>query len=64
MRINIGALLKKVLNLGIRLTSFPKAKKEDKKKTDYPGPGAYKVPCNFGELPHYDASKSQEFKFV
>ena len=44
--------------------SFCTAKKPHKYR-EVPGPGTYKIPCSFANMPNYaSASKSQEFAFI
>jgi hypothetical protein len=53
--------------MGISLISFLKGKRSESIKESVPGPGAYKIPCTFGEAPNYDKqilTKSAEFLYV
>ena len=53
--------------MGNSVTSFLKGKRSDSVKESVPGPGAYKIPCMFGETPNYDKqilTKSAEFLYV
>ena len=51
--------------MGIKFKRFLKGKRIDlSKNSDIPGPGNYKIPCSFGELPIYDKDDKKRIRYI
>jgi hypothetical protein len=46
---------------------FGKEKRREKEKNDTPGPGSYKIPCSFRDVPRYISSAGnfeEQYRYI